>query len=137
MYGSIIRKLAMYGGAIALATALAAPPALADDDDKDKDSKITSTHVNLDEGRLVILGKNFPESACVILDGEELTVIGGDGNEVVAELPGDMLNGVYVVKVGKAKYKNGRTKCKDKDTFHVAIEGSGPVSSTGTFPSVP
>ena len=70
MYGSIIRKLAMYGGAIALATALAAPPALADDDDDDdKDVKITSTS-ELD-WLITVRGKNFSEfKTCVILDGQ-------------------------------------------------------------------
>ncbi len=66
MASSIIRSLVTFGGAVALATALAAPPAFADDDD----IKITSTSEA--GGYVTVRGKNFPENVCAVVNGVKL-----------------------------------------------------------------
>jgi len=125
MNNRFIRKTLLIAGVLLLTLGISWQPALAKG--KKKQLLIKAVYVDVENNELRIWGENFDNKKppVVTLGDDELTVLDNSADEIVAELPEDVLEGDYLLTVKTDK------KSQHFDSYGLTIGAMGPEGPQG------
>jgi hypothetical protein len=125
MNNRFIRKTLLITGVLLLTLGISWQPALAKG--KKKQLLIKAVYVDVENNELRIWGENFDNKKppVVTLGDDELTVLDNSADEIVAELPEDVLEGDYLLTVKTDK------KSQQFDSYGLTIGAVGPEGPQG------